>query len=330
MGTDCILRSDYYRNIWRKDMKGIILAGGSGTRLYPLTKVTSKQLLPIYDKPMIYYPVSVLMSAGIRDILIISTPQDLPRFEALLGDGSQFGIKLSYAEQPSPDGLAQAFIIGEEFIGKDCVAMVLGDNIFHGHGLKKRLRAAVRNARSGKGATVFGYYVDDPERFGIVEFDKEGHAVSIEEKPKKPKSNYCVTGLYFYDNRVVEYAKKLKPSKRGELEITDLNRIYLKKGELNVELLGQGFTWLDTGTHESLVEATNFVMTVENHQNRKIGCLEDIAYINGWITREQVEAVIKLYKNNQYGRYLQDVLDGKYLDVIRDKKRLEKLEEQEK
>jgi len=311
-------------------MKGIVLAGGSGTRLYPLTKVTSKQLLPIYDKPMIYYPVSVLMSAGIRDILIISTPQDLPRFQTLLGDGSQFGLKLSYAEQPSPDGLAQAFIIGEEFIGKDCVAMVLGDNIFHGHGLKKRLRAAVRNARSGKGATVFGYYVDDPERFGIVEFDKEGRAVSIEEKPKKPKSNYCVTGLYFYDNRVVEYAKKLKPSKRGELEITDLNRIYLKNGELNVELLGQGFTWLDTGTHESLVEATNFVMTVENHQNRKIGCLEDIAYINGWITREQVKEIIKLYKNNQYGRYLQDVLDGKYVDVIRDKKRLEKLEEMEK
>ena len=311
-------------------MKGIVLAGGSGTRLYPLTKVTSKQLLPIYDKPMIYYPISVLMSAGIRDILIISTPQDLPRFQALLGDGSQFGLKLSYAEQPSPDGLAQAFIIGEEFIGKDCVAMVLGDNIFHGHGLKKRLRAAVRNARSGKGATVFGYYVDDPERFGIVEFDSEGRAISIEEKPQKPKSNYCVTGLYFYDNRVVEYAKGLKPSKRGELEITDLNRIYLNQGELNVELLGQGFTWLDTGTHESLVEATNFVMTVENHQNRKIGCLEDIAYINGWITREQVEDVIKLYKNNQYGRYLQDVLDGKYVDVIRDKKRLEKLEEMEK
>ncbi|MBR2309266.1 MAG: glucose-1-phosphate thymidylyltransferase RfbA [Oscillospiraceae bacterium] len=310
-------------------MKGIILAGGSGTRLYPLTKVTSKQLLPIYDKPMIYYPMSVLMSAGIRDILIISTPQDLPRFRELLGNGSQFGLKLSYAEQPSPDGLAQAFIIGEEFIGKDSVAMVLGDNIFFGHGLKKRLRAAVRNARSGKGATVFGYYVDDPERFGIVEFDKEGRAVSIEEKPKKPKSNYCVTGLYFYDNRVVEYAKKLKPSKRGELEITDLNRIYLKNGELNVELLGQGFTWLDTGTHESLVEATNFIMTVENHQNRKIGCLEDIAYINGWITREQVEEVIKTCKN-QYGRYLQDVLDGKYLDVIRDKKRLEKLEEMEK
>ena len=307
-------------------MKGIVLAGGSGTRLYPLTKVTSKQLLPIYDKPMIYYPMSVLMSAGIRDILIISTPQDLPRFQALLGDGSQFGLKLSYAEQPSPDGLAQAFIIGEEFIGNDCVAMVLGDNIFSGHGLKKRLRAAVRNARGGKGATVFGYYVDDPERFGIVEFDKEGHAISIEEKPKNPKSNYCVTGLYFYDNRVVEYAKGLKPSARGELEITDLNRIYLEKGELNVELLGQGFTWLDTGTHESLVEATNFVMTVENHQNRKIGCLEDIAYINGWITREQVEQVIKLYKNNQYGCYLQDVLDGKYVDVIRDKKRLEELE----
>ena len=304
-------------------MKGIVLAGGSGTRLYPLTKVTSKQLLPIYDKPMIYYPVSVLMSAGIRDILIISTPQDLPRFEALLGDGSQFGIKLSYAEQPSPDGLAQAFIIGEEFIGKDCVAMVLGDNIFHGHGLKKRLRAAVRKARTGKGATVFGYYVDDPERFGIVEFDSEGRAISIEEKPKKPKSNYCVTGLYFYDNRVVEYAKKLKPSKRGELEITDLNRIYLKKGKLNVELLGQGFTWLDTGTHESLIEASNFVRTLEGHQNRKIGCLEDIAYMNGWISREQVEEVIKLYKNNQYGRYLQDVLDGKYIDVIHDKQRLE-------
>ena len=305
-------------------MKGIILAGGSGTRLYPLTKVTSKQLLPIYDKPMIYYPMSVLMSAGIRDILIISTPQDTPRFQELLGDGAQFGLHLSYAVQPSPDGLAQAFIIGEEFIGDDCVAMILGDNIFSGHGLKKRLHAAVRNAKSGKGATVFGYYVDDPERFGIVEFDKEGHAVSIEEKPEHPKSNYCVTGLYFYDNRVVQYAKGLKPSKRGELEITDLNRIYLEQGELNVELLGQGFTWLDTGTHESLVEATNFVKTVESHQNRKIGCLEDIAYINGWITREQVEAVIKVYKN-QYGRYLQDVLDGKYVDVIHDKKRLEEL-----
>lgn len=306
-------------------MKGIILAGGSGTRLYPLTKVTSKQLLPIYDKPMIYYPMSVLMSAGIRDILIISTPQDLPRFQELLGDGSQFGLKLCYAEQPSPDGLAQAFIIGEEFIGKDNVAMVLGDNIFFGHGLKKRLRAAVRNAKNGKGATVFGYYVDDPERFGIVEFDETGHAVSIEEKPAKPKSNYCVTGLYFYDNRVVEYAKRLKPSKRGELEITDLNRIYLEQGNLNVELLGQGFTWLDTGTHESLVEATNFVKTVEAHQNRKIGCLEDIAYLNGWITREQVEEVIQKYRN-QYGAYLRDVLDGKYVDVLRDKKRLEELE----
>ena len=306
-------------------MKGIVLAGGSGTRLYPLTRVTSKQLLPIYDKPMIYYPISVLMSAGIRDILIISTPQDLPRFRELLGNGEQFGLRLSYAEQPSPDGLAQAFIIGEEFIGDDCVAMILGDNIFSGHGLKKRLRQAVRNATSGKGATVFGYYVDDPERFGIVEFDSEGHAISIEEKPQKPKSNYCVTGLYFYDNRVVKYAKDLKPSPRGELEITDLNRIYLENGELNVELLGQGFTWLDTGTHESLVEATNFVKTVEDHQNRKIGCLEDIAYINGWISREQVEAVIKVYKN-QYGRYLQDVLDGKYVDVIHDKKRLEELE----
>ena len=305
-------------------MKGIVLAGGSGTRLYPLTKVTSKQLLPVYDKPMIYYPLSVLMSAKIRDILIISTPQDLPRFKELLGDGHQFGLRLSYAEQPSPDGLAQAFIIGEEFIGDDCVAMVLGDNIFSGHGLKKRLYAAVRNAKQGKGATVFGYYVDDPERFGIVEFDQEGHAVSIEEKPAHPKSNYCVTGLYFYDNDVVKYAKNLKPSPRGELEITDLNRIYLEQGRLNVELLGTGFTWLDTGTHESLVEATNFIMTVENHQNRKIGCLEDIAYMNGWITREDLEAVIKVYKN-QYGRYLQDVLDGKYIDILRDRKRYEEL-----
>ena len=303
-------------------MKGIILAGGSGTRLYPLTKVTSKQLLPIYDKPMIYYPMSVLMSAGIRDILIISTPQDTPRFKELLGDGHQFGVNLTYAVQPSPDGLAQAFIIGEEFVGSDPVAMILGDNIFFGHGLKKRLKAAVRNAETGKGATVFGYYVDDPERFGIVEFDSSGRAISIEEKPAKPKSNYCVTGLYFYDNRVVEYAKSLKPSARGELEITDLNRIYLEQGDLNVELLGQGFTWLDTGTHESLVEATNFVKTVEEHQNRKIGCLEDIAYINGWSTREDVEAVIKVYRN-QYGRYLQDVLDGKYIDVLADNKRYE-------
>ena len=296
-------------------MKGIILAGGSGTRLYPLTKVTSKQLLPIYDKPMIYYPMSVLMSAGIRDILIISTPQDLPRFEQLLGDGHQFGVRLSYVEQPSPDGLAQAFILGAEFIGKDTVAMILGDNIFAGHGLKNRLRTAVENADNGRGATVFGYYVDDPERFGIVEFDQNGHAISIEEKPEHPKSNYCVTGLYFYDNRVVEYARGLKPSKRGELEITDLNRIYLEQGELNVELLGQGFTWLDTGTHESLVEATNFVMTMEKHQHRKIACLEDIAYMNGWITREDVLETYEVMKKNQYGQYLKDVLDGKYVDA---------------
>lgn len=296
-------------------MKGIILAGGSGTRLYPLTKVTSKQLLPIYDKPMIYYPMSVLMSAGIRDILIISTPQDLPRFKQLLGDGHQFGLHLSYVEQPSPDGLAQAFILGADFIGDDCVAMVLGDNIFAGHGLKKRLKAAVENAENGRGATVFGYYVDDPERFGIVEFDKDGHAISIEEKPTKPKSNYCVTGLYFYDNKVVEYAKNLKPSARGELEITDLNRIYLEAGQLNVELLGQGFTWLDTGTHESLVEATNFVMTIEKHQHRKLACLEDIAYMNGWITRDDVEAAYNIMKKNQYGQYLKDVLDGKYVDA---------------
>ena len=296
-------------------MKGIVLAGGSGTRLYPLTKVTSKQLLPVYDKPMIYYPLSVLMSAGINEILIISTPQDLPRFQALLGDGHQFGLKLSYAEQPSPDGLAQAFIIGEEFIGSDCVAMVLGDNIFSGHGLKKRLQTAVANAESGKGATVFGYYVDDPERFGIVEFDQDGRAVSIEEKPLHPKSNYCVTGLYFYDNRVIEYAKGLKPSKRNELEITDLNRIYLQRNELNVQLLGQGFTWLDTGTHESLVEATNFIKTVETHQHRKIGCLEEIGYINGWITREELVEAYEQLKKSQYGEYLKDVLDGKYIDV---------------
>ncbi len=298
-------------------MKGIILAGGSGTRLYPLTTVTSKQLLPIYDKPMIYYPLSVLMNAGIRDILIISTPQDTPRFEELLKDGSSFGIHLSYAVQPSPDGLAQAFIIGADFIGDDSVAMVLGDNIFAGHGLKKRLKAAVENAENGKGATVFGYYVDDPERFGIVEFDKDGKAVSIEEKPEVPKSNYCVTGLYFYDNKVVEYAKGLTPSARGELEITDLNRIYLENNALKVELLGQGFTWLDTGTHESLVDATNFVKTVETHQHRKIACLEEIAYLNGWISKEDVMAVYEVLKKNQYGQYLKDVLDGKYLDVLR-------------
>lgn len=297
-------------------MKGIVLAGGSGTRLYPLTTVTSKQLLPIYDKPMIYYPLSVLMSAGIREILIISTPQDTPRFKELLKDGSQFGIELSYAVQPSPDGLAQAFTIGADFIGDDCVAMVLGDNIFTGHGLKKRLQTAVENAESGKGATVFGYYVDDPERFGIVEFDKNGRAISIEEKPQHPKSNYCVTGLYFYDNKVVEYAKSLKPSARGELEITDLNKIYLENNSLNVELLGQGFTWLDTGTHESLVDATLFVKTVETHQHRKIACLEEIAYLNGWITKEEVLKVYEVLKKNQYGQYLKDVLDGKYQEQL--------------
>ena len=292
-------------------MKGIILAGGSGTRLYPLTKVTSKQLLPIYDKPMIYYPLSVLMNAGIREILIISTPDDTPRFESLLGDGHQFGIELSYAVQPSPDGLAQSFIIGEEFIGTDSVAMVLGDNIFHGHGLTKRLQAA---AAKESGATVFGYYVDDPERFGIVEFDEEGKAISLEEKPVHPKSNYCVTGLYFYDNRVVEYAKNLKPSARGELEITDLNKIYLENGELEVTLLGQGFTWLDTGTHESLVDATNFVKTVETHQHRKIACLEEIAYLRGWISRDELMETYEVLKKNQYGAYLKDVMDGKYID----------------
>lgn len=295
-------------------MKGIILAGGSGTRLYPLTMVTSKQLLPIYDKPMIYYPLSVLMNAGIRDILIISTPDDTSRFQSLLKDGRQFGVHLSYAIQPSPDGLAQAFLIGEEFIGDDSVVMVLGDNIFSGHGLQKRLRAAVERAENRNEATIFGYYVDDPERFGIVEFDREGKAVSIEEKPKKPKSNYCVTGLYFYDNRVVKYAKSLEPSERGELEITDLNRIYLEQGDLHVELLGQGFTWLDTGTHESLVEATEFVKTVETHQHRKIACLEEIGYLNGWIDKEQLLEDIEPLKKNQYGQYLMDVLSGKYID----------------
>lgn len=297
-------------------MKGIVLAGGSGTRLYPLTTVTSKQLLPVYDKPMIYYPLSVLMNAGIRDILIISTPADTPRFEALLKDGSQFGLHLSYAVQPSPDGLAQAFIIGADFIGADTVAMVLGDNIFAGYGLNGRLKRAVDLAEAGQGATIFGYYVDDPERFGIVEFDQQGHAISIEEKPAQPKSNYCVTGLYFYDNQVVELAKTLKPSARGELEITDLNRLYLEAGRLNVELLGQGFTWLDTGTHESLAEATNFVKTVETHQHRKIACLEEIAYLNGWITKEQVMSTYEVLKKNQYGRYLLDVLEGKFIDIL--------------
>jgi len=297
-------------------LKGIILAGGSGTRLYPLTRVTSKQLLPIYDKPMIYYPLSVLMNAGIRDVLIISTPQDTPRFEELLGNGNKIGINLSYAVQPSPDGLAQAFIIGEKFIGGDSVAMILGDNIFAGHGLKKRLRAAVKIAEEGRGATVFGYYVDDPERFGIVEFDKDGKAISIEEKPKQPKSNYCVTGLYFYDNKVVEHAKNLKPSARGELEITDLNRIYLESGNLHVELLGQGFTWLDTGTMDSLNDASNFIRTVETHQHRKVGCIEEIAYLNHWIGKDELLKLYEPMKKNEYGQYLMDIINGKYLDGL--------------
>ena len=291
-------------------MKGIILAGGSATRLYPVTLAVSKQMIPVYDKPMIYYPLSVLMNAGIKDILIISTPQDTPRFKDLLKDGSQFGINLSYKVQESPDGLAQAFIIGADFIGHDTASMILGDNIFYGHGFKRKTMEA-----SGlkDGATIFGYYVDDPERFGIVEFDKKGKAISIEEKPEKPKSNYCVTGLYFYDNNVVEYARSLKPSKRGELEITDLNRKYLEEGKLNVELLGAGFTWLDTGTHESLVEATNFVKTIEDHQHRKIACLEEIAYRNGWIDINKLNEAYEIYRKNEYGKYLKDVLDGKYI-----------------
>ncbi len=292
-------------------MKGIILAGGSGTRLYPLTKVTSKQLLPIYDKPMIYYPMSILMNAGIREILIISTPDDTPRFQELLGDGHQFGIELSYVVQPSPDGLAQAFLLGEGFIGDDAVAMILGDNIFHGHGLTKRLRAA---AARTSGATVFGYYVEDPQRFGVVEFDETGKAVSLEEKPLQPKSNYAVTGLYFYDRHVVEYAKSLKPSSRGELEITDLNRIYLEQDALNVTLLGDGFTWLDTGTHESLVDATNFVKTIEEHQHRKIACLEEIAYDNGWIDADELADIYEIYKKNQYGAYLKKIMERKFID----------------
>lgn len=292
-------------------MKGIVLAGGSGSRLYPLTMVTSKQLLPVYDKPMIYYPLSVLMQAGIRDILMISTPADLPRFEELFQDGSRFGLRLAYAVQPSPEGLAQAFLIGEDFIGRDCVAMVLGDNLFVGYGLTERLRAAVKTAEGGSGATVFGYYVNDPERFGILEFDTHGKVISIEEKPKKPKSNYCVTGLYFYDNRVVEYAKSLTPSARGELEITDISRRYLEDGALTVELLEHGFTWMDAGTHESLVAATNFIKAAEEQQHRKIACLEEIAYASGWIGRDTVLAAYEQLKQNQYGQYLKHISDVK-------------------
>ena len=291
-------------------MKGIILAGGSGTRLYPLTMVTSKQLLPIYDKPMIYYPMSVLMNAGIRDILIISTPQDTPRFKELLKDGKQFGVNLSYAVQPSPDGLAQAFIIGEEFIGDDTVAMVLGDNIFAGHGLKKRLCAAVKNAENGNGATVFGYYVDDPERFGIVEFDKQGKVLSVEEKPEKPKSHYAITGLYFYDNRCVEYAKEQKPSARGELEITDLNRVYLENEELDVKLLGRGFAWLDTGTMESLIDAADFVKTIQSQQGIRISAPEEIAFRTGMIDRDKLMQSAEKYGKSDYGKYLKQVACG--------------------
>ena len=291
-------------------MKGIILAGGSGTRLYPLTMVTSKQLLPVYDKPMIYYPLSTLMLAGIKDILIISTPQDLPNFERLLGDGSRYGVSLSYKVQPSPDGLAQAFLLGEEFIGDEPCAMVLGDNIFYGNGFRRLLQEAVQNGENGT-ATIFGYYVNDPERFGIVEFDESGKVISVEEKPKQPKSNYCITGLYFYDKRVVEYAKTITPSARGELEITDLNRIYLECGDLNVKLLGRGFAWLDTGTMDSLLEASDFVQMIQKRQGIEISAPEEIAYLNGWISKETLLSAAAEYGKSPYGEHLRRVAEGK-------------------
>ena len=291
-------------------MKGIVLAGGSGTRLYPITKGVSKQLLPIYDKPMVYYPISVLMLAGIRDILIISTPHDLPGFRRLLGDGSDFGVHFSYAEQPSPDGLAQAFIIGEEFIGNDDVCLVLGDNIFHGNGLGRMLRQAVYNVEEEKRATVFGYWVADPERYGVAEFDAEGRVLSIEEKPKEPKSNYAVVGLYFYPNKVVQVAKSIKPSARGELEITSVNQSFLNDGELSVQLMGRGFAWLDTGTHDSLAEASTFIEVIEKRQGLKVACLESIGYKNGWLTADDIRRVAQPMAKNQYGQYLLKMIDN--------------------